>query len=467
MFYGKRLIWWLSAFWQRYSQIIIITSVLVVLVTYASNRLGFFSRQGQKIALAGRYTPNRLPLEVSGKISFGLTREINGKIASGIAKKWVIKEGGRVYVFQLADLYWHDGTKVKAADIKLKIKNSQIRALDDSTLEIRLKEPLASLPALLTRPLFKKGFIGVGDYRVVNFKSNSDGSLKYIVLERRQGLLELGNRYVTYVFYPNYEQAKTAFLLGEVDVLPNLLSAQEFVNFPNVRIEPTVSYDKLVMIYFNLNNPYLANKKLRQALAYGSYKFDAQYQRAISPIRPDSEFYNDRVNRYDFDLAKAKELFAKTGLATQSAKIKLSLMTPPDLLSVADKIKESWQAIDDRLVIRTQVVYDQRVDFDALLQVVKIPLDPDQYHLWHSTQGGNLTGLNSPKIDQFLEDGRRQVDPQTRKEIYLNFQKHLVDEVPAVMLFYPTTYTVKRKGRIELPAWRDLIGKFGLDLSFL
>jgi len=81
----------------------------------------------------------------------------------------------------------------------------------------------------------------------------------------------------------------------------------------------------------------------------------------------------------------------------------------------------------------------------VLLSAQDIPIDPDQYIFWHSTQANtNITGLVNAKIDKLLEDGRMEQDQEKRKKIYIDFQKRLVDELPALFLYYPTSYTVTR-----------------------
>ncbi len=468
MLYWKRWWWWLLAFWQRYSQIIIFTSLFVIFTTYITYRFNLLPQSGKKIALIGRYNLNQLPDEVSLKLSFGLTRNINGKISPGIAKKWQIKDQGKTYVFYLNDLIWHDGQKLKAKDLHFRIKNTQIQAIDDKTLAIKLKQSLASLPAFLTAPLFKSGLVGVGPYKVKHISVGRDKSLRLITLEQQGRSLSLLDKQITYVFYPSYNQAKTAFMLAELDVLPNLLSIEEFKSFPNIKIIPKVDKDKVVVLFFNLDNDYLQDKKFRQALAYATDKFESQYLRATGPFNPESFYYNPDVNRFDYNLDKAKTLFAKTAMATASAqeKIKLTLVTPAEFLSLAEKIKDSWQKINNRLIVKLQVSYETSPRFDALIKVQSIPLDPDQYFLWHSTQESNISRLKSARIDQFLEDGRKEISVNKRKEIYNNFQKYLVDEVPAVFLFQPTTYTIERQRDIlELLQikWRQI--KQGLVIS--
>ena len=85
------------------------------------------------------------------------------------------------------------------------------------------------------------------------------------------------------------------------------------------------------------------------------------------------------------------------------------------------------------------------VDYDAFLATVDIPKDPDQYSLWHSTQATtNISKYKNPRIDKLLEDGRTELDQDTRKKIYLDFQRFLVEDVPAIFLYHPIFYTISR-----------------------
>ncbi len=450
MLYWQRFLWWLTAFWDRYARIIIITALLVTGVVYVISKFHLFPKQGTKIAIVGNFTTQKLPNSVSEKISYGLTRKVNGQIIPGIAKRWEISDNGTTYTFYLNSLKWHDGSNLKAQDIKLKIKNATVKAINDNVIQIKLKTPFAPLPSFLTKPLFKKGFIGVGEYKVVDFKVGPDKQLKYLVLEQTSNPINLLDTRLTYVFYPSYEQAKIAFLLGEVNVLPNLISIQEFKNFPNLKITYKTNFDKYVGIFLNTKNPYLSDKKLRQALSYASYKFDSQFTRAISPIQPQSKFFNPNVNPYNYNLEKAKEIFAKTNFATQSQQIVINLISPPEFLDIADRIKEDWQKISNKIIVKTHVSYESNPEFDALIKIQTIPPDPDQYYLWHSTQNTNITRLNSPRIDQFLEDGRKEINSVKRQEIYFNFQKYLLEEAPVIILFHPKTYTITRLKPYEI-----------------
>jgi len=76
----------------------------------------------------------------------------------------------------------------------------------------------------------------------------------------------------------------------------------------------------------------------------------------------------------------------------------------------------------------------------------QVPSDPDQYQFWQSTQEDtNITHYTNLKIDKLLEDGRKTLDKDTRKKIYADFQRYLVDDSPVIFLYFPKAYTVERK----------------------
>ena len=81
-----------------------------------------------------------------------------------------------------------------------------------------------------------------------------------------------------------------------------------------------------------------------------------------------------------------------------------------------------------------------------LLAFWKVPLDPDQYFYWHSTQNlGNIAKYKNVRVDKLLEDGRSTLDFKARKDIYDDFQKVITDDMPAYFLYYPYVYTIARQ----------------------
>jgi peptide/nickel transport system substrate-binding protein len=84
----------------------------------------------------------------------------------------------------------------------------------------------------------------------------------------------------------------------------------------------------------------------------------------------------------------------------------------------------------------------QARNFDMALTALDNGPDPDIYVLWHSSQsaagGFNFSGMPVDAfLDKDLEDGRFNYDIKTRKAAYLDAQKILRADQPAVFLYSP------------------------------
>ncbi len=122
----------------------------------------------------------------------------------------------------------------------------------------------------------------------------------------------------------------------------------------------------------------------------------------------------------------------------------VKLASTPTLLPLAENIAKYWGEIGiDTSIQVSSVIPDE---FQSFLAVFDIPSDPDQYSFWHSTQEQtNITEYKSPRIDKLLEDGRSELNTDERKKIYLDFQRFLVEDSPAIFLYHPKNYNIKRK----------------------
>ncbi|HRR05573.1 MAG TPA: ABC transporter substrate-binding protein, partial [Candidatus Woesebacteria bacterium] len=104
--------------------------------------------------------------------SHGLT-ELNedGSAKPDLAESWEIKNDGKEYWFKLKEnLFWQDGKPVTAFDFNLKFTDVAVSVIDKRTIKFQLKESFSPFPVILSKPLFKKGLIGTGDYRFQSVK---------------------------------------------------------------------------------------------------------------------------------------------------------------------------------------------------------------------------------------------------------------------------------------------------------
>lgn len=391
----------------------------------------------ERIGMVGDFTPSSLPLSVQSLISTGLTQlSSDGTPRPALAESWEATNSGKTFIFTLKDdRIWHGAGEVNAHDVNYNIRGVTFVPSDNRTLVAHLQYPYSPFPSLVSKPIFLPGLVGFGDYQVKGITLQGDlvKSLRLYSSENVQPHTKI------YTFYRTESQAVLAFQLGDLNVLEDISTPSALGNWGKVSVEKKVKYDRLVTLFFNLRSPLLAEKSARQGLAYGVPVLP--YERAISPIPKTSWAYADNVRKYAFDSVAAKKLIADSPLASVSGQLTLS--TFPSYLEVAQSIATSWTALG--VPTKVQVVSSVSPEYQILLSAQDVPPDPDQYPFWHSTQTQtNVTGYVNVKIDKLLEDGRQELDNAKRQKIYADFQRRLVEDAPAVFLYYPNSYTVKR-----------------------
>lgn len=389
-----------------------------------------------RVGLVGEVTPATLPLSIQERMSSGLSRlGPDGSPQSALATKWEATDAGRTYAFTIAkNARWHGGDSVEAKDINYNIRDVTFTVTSPYAIRATLREPFAPFLTLVAKPIIQKGLKGFGSYRVGSVRLKGD-AVQYLRLEPVGGQTAPGREYR---FYRTEAAAITAFQLGDVDVLEDMSSPDAFASWKNASVSAHPRYDRVLAIYFNTKEALLGEKGFRQALGFAVP--DLGLERAYSPISKNSWGYTDSIKKYDDDMVQAKKLMANAKVASASATLTITTFSP--FVDVAQKIATSWTNLG---VPTTVQVVNQIGPFQVLLSAQTIPPDPDQYPLWHSTQSStNLTGYVNVKIDKLLEDGRKEPDQEKRKNIYADFAKRLVEDAPAIFLYYPTTYTVTR-----------------------
>jgi ABC-type transport system substrate-binding protein len=124
--------------------------------------------------------------------------------------------------------------------------------------------------------------------------------------------------------------------------------------------------------------------------------------------------------------------------------IELTLSYPtgnPVRMASAELIKENLEAIGIKVNLDimefatlAEKVYDN-VDFELYLMGWRLGADPDASGIWLKDMKWNAVGLDNPKSDELLLQGRGVVDIELRKPIYWEWMEILYDECPYVWLY--------------------------------
>jgi len=440
---GRFLYWSLQELTKKYKRQIIFGLVIgsITLVATQNFFIPLYVSKAKKIeyiAVVGDYTVSTLPQNILGQISYGLTQQDeSGNISSGLASSWEATNSGKKYIFQInPNILWHDKTNVTIQDINYNIKDVTVTRVPPNTIIYDLPMPYSPFLTVVSKPLFKKGLVGYGPYYVSGLLFKG-GSFLTLTLSSRNPAI--ANK--MYKFYKTESQAVLAYKQGEVDKIEGLLSFDGTMSqWKNTTITSDINYDRMVTIFFNVKDPLLSEKSVRQALAFAVPNIEEE--RAYSPIGKTSWAYTNTVKQYLFDEKQAVKLFEASKVSTSSGSLTLHTFSP--YVDIAQKIAANWT----KLGLKTEVKVENTLpsSYQVLLTARDIPKDPDQYAFWHSTQSfSNITNYSNVKIDKLLEDGRATIDKEERLKLYIDFQKRLVDEAPAIFLYYPKTYRIERK----------------------
>lgn len=433
--------WWnlTFAYTKRYRLRILIFTIILIAGFFSLYKIlpALFRNNMVSIGYIGTYSLETLPSQVLSLATQPLiSADETGKNIPALASNWTISDDGKTYVVFLKDnLYWHDSSLVSASDISIAISNVEISALNNKAIQFKLPNPIASFLQALNTPVFKrKSFYGTGNFRITNI-IQVEGAVKKITLtpkDNRQPRVEIR-------FYTTENQAINALKIGEIKVL-SVGNAKSLESWPNLNVKKELDKQEIVTIFFNTQDPTLSSKDLRQALSYAINRTNFDGLEAYSPISIASWAYNPSVKKYEYNLGKSKELISKSEI--KNPKITLSYI--PGFEKVAGQIKDDWKVIGVDVDIKEEKGLPK--NYQALIALDKLPIDPDQYTLWHSTQKEtNITKFANVKIDKLLEDARATVNENERKELYFDFQKFLVDEAPATFLYNPYKYTLSYK----------------------
>ncbi|MDO8452720.1 MAG: ABC transporter substrate-binding protein [bacterium] len=446
---ANRIRYWtrlFSTFLNKFKGLLLISSVIGIAIFLIIPRLSFFwpyISRGEAIGIVGKYTTEDIPFDIQKEMSMGLTTlDSENNVKPGLADSWQAENDGKVWIFKLGDKKWQDGTKVVAKDINYKFSDAKIEIVDNQTIKFVLTDYFSPLPSVVIRPVFKRGFLGAGDWKVVKLSLAKGTFVESLRLQNLQT-----KKIKTYKFYLTEDDARTAFKLGEVDKLKDLVDPRELSNWKGITLSADSRLDQYVGVFFNYQDKLLGDKRIRQALAYAINKDNFLEERAVSTIASNSWAFNPQSKPYEHNPKRAKELIAEFRLERKDEELTVNLATTPSLLPVADKIKADWEAVGVKT--RIQVSNTPSLEFQSLLAIQPISPDPDQYGLWHSTQtASNITHYGnsneSKRIDKLLEDGRRTLNLDERKAIYYDFQRFIMEDSPVAILYHPITYSVER-----------------------
>jgi len=213
---------------------------------------------------------------------------------------------------------------------------------------------------------------------------------------------------------------------------------------------------------FNLKKKPFDDVNIRKAISYAIDKEEiidgvllGLGEEITSPYKPGTYWENKLINKISFDVSRSRELLEKSGYQLNANNIYEKDGKPLafEILTNQNKQREMTAVLIQRRLQDIGIDVSIRViewasfvnrfiktgEFEAVVLGWSLSLDPDQYSIWHSSQQEpgqfNFIGYNNPRVDTLLENGRKELNYEKRKQIYDEFSKIIYDEQPIIYLY--------------------------------
>ncbi len=312
---------------------------------------------------------------------------------------------------------------------------------------------------------------------------------------------------ITWKIIPQTQTIEAALLSGSIDVVSVIaFTFDQAVDFEKRHPEFNTVFTKALMlehIDLNLDNPLLADKRVRQALVYALDR--EQLVKVLfqgkQPVAHSSEpDDNDDLGlpRYPYNPAKAQALLQEAGYVVgpdgvrqkDGKALHFTIHT-----TAGDRLREQveqllvqwWRAVGVDVVVRNQpakllfgeTIRHRKFDSMVMFTWTKEPNKVDETY-WrcdqkpdakNAFQGRNYPGFCSPELDRRLDEAQRTLNETQRRTLHRKIAAIIADEVPMIPLYDRVDVSVVPKnfrgwrptGMLQSVAWNAWEWHFDVD----
>ena len=432
----------------------------------------------------------------TGYVFDGLVRFTpDARVEPALAERWEVSPDGLAYTFHLRHgVTFHDGTPVTSANVVASLTRALdpktkagrtwaltpiagaeqfaagqatsiggVTAPDDSTVVIRLVEPLAIFPKLLAMPVaavvpskigadFGEKPVGTGPWKLVEWKHDD-----YLLFARNEkywgGAPKAESLMARIIPEPSTAGAEFESGLVDVHVIPESETAQwEQSDEKKSRLQSAPAL-RLWYVSMNTTRGPLKDVRVRQAINHAidvpsllKQLIAGRGVLAAGVIPPSLEGADSTRKRYAYDVNRAKQLLAAAGYPNG---IDLELWTSQDP-SFA-RVAQVLQGYLKDANIRVKIVQRDAPSVREASRAGSVDLHvkdwwadyPDAdaflFPLLHSSNhgpGGNVSFYTNKQVDDLIVRARRTQDDAARAALYRQADALAFQDAPMVYLFF-------------------------------
>jgi peptide/nickel transport system substrate-binding protein len=414
----------------------------------------------------------------------------HGKIAPWLAERWHTTDNRNYTFFLKKGVRFHNGRELKAADVKYVFERAMnpetkhpypryydaigdIIVKDDYTITFSLKTLNANFLLNLARQgsviypreaveTLKSAPIGTGPFR---FEDWVRGDRIVLVKNKDyhvQGLPKLDRVTFRFITDPNAVQA--ALKAGDIDASLFGLGAehvQDLQKDPRFAVIVGDTTNDVILAMNNTRKPF-TDVRVRRAITHAINKADvlkgAMFGMGkvlgtnVDPLNP---YYVDLSAAMPYDPAKAKKLLTEAGYPNGFDAV---LRVSPQYQYTV----RSGEIIVDQLRRVGVNVKIEQIEWGQWLARVWKEAEYDLTIIGHAESWDIANYANpkyyfrydSPKFQELFNKSEVTLDDKARRDLYVQMQKMLVEDAPAVWLYMHPRLAVTKKGVQGL--WKDL-----------
>lgn len=427
----------------------------------------------------------------------GLVRYKDGtlEVEPALAESWTISDDGTVYTFKLRDgVSFHDGSALNAEAIKFNFERmldekhpfhdtgpfplafffssvDTVTAVDDLTVEFKLKEPYAPFLSNLAYPTglivspksveangaeFGRNPSGTGAYKFAEWEANAK-----VVVTRNDDYWD-GAPELEAVIYRPITDANTRIaemLSGGLDIMVEVPpdSLQQFRTDASFKVFEQAGPHVWFLILNAKEGPF-ASKEIRQAANYAVNKtalvdniLQGTAEVAAGPTPPAFAWaYDETLEPYPYDPEKAKQLLKDAGYDGEEVTFYVteggSGMLDPIAMGTAIQADLEAVGMDVKIETYEWNTFLGKVNPGLegkadMAEMAWMTNDPDtlpflalRTEAWPDKGGFNSGYYSNPKVDELLEAARRSTDQDERAKLYREMQSIVQDDAPWVFV---------------------------------
>lgn len=407
-----------------------------------------------------------------------VTLDENGKPQPCLAVSWEQMDDKTVRFHLRDDVYFHNGEKMTAEDVRFTIERATVMAnsanmfssfdgektsvVDEYTVDVVTKSPFAAIYTYLSMSRAgvvcksaveamgdneaNRNPIGTGAFQLEEWQAGSQVSM--IRNDQYWGEKPAFEK-LTFRFVVEAASRAIEVETGNADIAfsPDASDVQRLEGSSDVLTVISPAYGA-TSIYLNASgkDPVMSDIRVRQAMAYAldvSSIADTVYGamgEAPTGICPESFTSAAKLDLYEYDPEKAKQLLKEAGYGEGEAEITLHTYPSSDVQSIAEICQNMWTQAGFKVNILQS-------DLNAVLSSVRNYEGSCWICAWGyaADDGGFFVGDFDPayttnftyafdgRITEIKEEAAACPDPEKRNELYRKAQELLYDEDMAII----------------------------------